>query len=227
MTELTESTWTLCKAIVSLRATVNGIAPERRRESDGTIGDAAHQREGSASDHNPHPWQGGEWVAAVDITNSPSSLIAQNMDGLWLANSLRIQRDSRVKYVIWDRQIFSSMGMAPWQWTRYTGPDPHTSHVHVSVLLNDETTLHAAPWDLPIFQAFRFRPTLLVSSGVIREEIRYAVKAVQCMLGVVVDGIFGPITERAVRIFQSQTNITVDGIVGPQTWGTLQIVYRQ
>lgn len=34
----------------------------------------------------------------------------------------------------------------------------------------------------------------------------------------VVDGIFGPMTEQFVRIFQMVERITVDGIVGPVTW---------
>ena len=37
----------------------------------------------------------------------------------------------------------------------------------------------------------------------------------------VVDGIFGPVTEETVRAFQDLTGVTVDGIVGPQTWTRL------
>jgi peptidoglycan hydrolase-like protein with peptidoglycan-binding domain len=40
-------------------------------------------------------------------------------------------------------------------------------------------------------------------------------------LGVVVDGIFGPVTEQAVIEFQQGAGLQVDGIVGPQTWGAL------
>jgi hypothetical protein len=39
--------------------------------------------------------------------------------------------------------------------------------------------------------------------------------------GLVVDGIFGPLTDRAVRQFQRRTGLVVDGIVGPKTWGRL------
>ena len=38
----------------------------------------------------------------------------------------------------------------------------------------------------------------------------------------VVDGDFGPATERSVRGFQRHQGITVDGVVGPQTWGRLK-----
>jgi len=38
----------------------------------------------------------------------------------------------------------------------------------------------------------------------------------------VVDGIFGPLTEAAVKDFQTKQGITVDGIVGPITWGRME-----
>lgn len=40
-------------------------------------------------------------------------------------------------------------------------------------------------------------------------------------LGLVVDGIFGPMTEQAVKEFQQGAGLTVDGIVGPMTWNAL------
>lgn len=40
----------------------------------------------------------------------------------------------------------------------------------------------------------------------------------------VVDGIFGPGTEKAVKSFQRTANLTVDGIVGPQTLAKIQTV---
>jgi peptidoglycan hydrolase-like protein with peptidoglycan-binding domain len=49
------------------------------------------------------------------------------------------------------------------------------------------------------------------------EVVRY----IQSVLGITVDGQFGPITDRAVRAFQSANELKVDGIVGPITYGRL------
>src|SRR5690606_37850069 len=38
----------------------------------------------------------------------------------------------------------------------------------------------------------------------------------------VVDGVFGPTTEKWVRSFQANVNIGIDGIVGPVTWNALE-----
>jgi peptidoglycan hydrolase-like protein with peptidoglycan-binding domain len=63
------------------------------------------------------------------------------------------------------------------------------------------------------------RLLLFGSSG---EEVR----AAQMMLnrhgfGLVVDGIFGPLTHQAVVAFQQAQGVAVDGIIGPITWGAL------
>ena len=48
-----------------------------------------------------------------------------------------------------------------------------------------------------------------------------AVRRLQRGLGVAIDGIFGPGTERAVIRFQRRHGLAADGIVGPATWGAL------
>jgi peptidoglycan hydrolase-like protein with peptidoglycan-binding domain len=52
------------------------------------------------------------------------------------------------------------------------------------------------------------------------------VLAVQELLGVGADGIFGPATERATRTFQERVHVSADGIVGPHTWQLLIVENR-
>lgn len=47
------------------------------------------------------------------------------------------------------------------------------------------------------------------------------VKILQDLLGISVDGSFGPATDRTVRLYQSTNGLAVDGSVGPATWGKL------
>lgn len=116
-------TWRLAGSLVTLRTQINAEWPTRSRVSDGTIGDAAHRAR--KSDHNPNS---AGVVCAMDITHDPQS----GADMKLLAESLRASRDPRIKYVIWNERIFSSTN-TPWQWRTYSGSNPHTKHLHLSV----------------------------------------------------------------------------------------------
>lgn len=50
-----------------------------------------------------------------------------------------------------------------------------------------------------------------------------SVEELQRLLGVGVDGAFGPVTEAAVKAFQRANGLTVDGLVGPATWRALGV----
>jgi peptidoglycan hydrolase-like protein with peptidoglycan-binding domain len=60
----------------------------------------------------------------------------------------------------------------------------------------------------------------------------HPVRTVQDLLnqhghGLVVDGVFGPLTDAAVRAFQQTKGLGVDGIVGPITWGAVIVTVKQ
>jgi len=130
--------WRTAKSLKLLLTQVNAVAPGRKKDSDGTIGDAAHQSR--SSDHNPWVWDkvaGKGVVTALDITNDP----AGQCDCEVLARSLVDSKDQRIKYLIWNRQIINSSpidGTAAWIWRPYNGANPHNKHMHISVKCNKE-----------------------------------------------------------------------------------------
>ncbi len=141
--------WRAMNSLLVLRGQVNLLAPYREKGADGLVGDETHQ--GTNSDHNPHPVDGvgDEMVTALDLTHDP----AHGFDSYAFAEALRRNRDQPIKYVISNKRIFSSYasGSRPaWTWGSYSGIDPHTGHVHVSVLdaiISDTRT----PWNLEGF----------------------------------------------------------------------------
>jgi hypothetical protein len=140
-------TWRLAESLERLRNQINAAYPSRSKASDGTIGDDDHASR--ASDHNPHVRDGGMGVVtALDITHDPES----GCDASLIAEAIINSHDSRVKYLIWNRQMVSSYlarGYAAWQWRPYTGANPHTKHAHISV--SDQKHLYDSvdDWQLP------------------------------------------------------------------------------
>jgi hypothetical protein len=208
--------WRVGKSLLRLRDQVNARHPLRRKHADGTIGDSEHSSR--ASDHNPHIKDSGTGVvSALDLTHDP----AGGFDSYAFAESLRAARDPRVKYVISNGRIFSST-TSPWVWRKYTGSNPHRSHVHVSVLAEKRHYDHEGDWrfitstgSAPLPDPEEPRRTL--QQGDSGEDV----KTVQQLLRITVDGKFGPQTAMGVRVFQRGEGLAPDGIVGPLTWAEL------
>lgn len=139
--------WRMAKSLETLRAQINAMAPGRSKVSDGGIGDPAHASR--KSDHNP--WvdlRGGRGVVtARDFTHDP----AGGCDAGVLAEQIRAARDTRVKYIIWNRRIASSSsigGAEPWAWRPYGGANPHNHHVHISVQPDQARYDSEAQWNI-------------------------------------------------------------------------------
>jgi hypothetical protein len=99
------------------------------------MGDASHQNR--RSDHN----QGN----AIDVTvNAPDS-----PDGNQVADGFRRQMranpNGRITYLIHQRRIASPQ--SSWEWRPYNGPNPHSSHVHISIRASERGNVR--PWSLP------------------------------------------------------------------------------
>jgi murein L,D-transpeptidase YcbB/YkuD len=197
-------------SLATLLAQVNALAPNRDKSSDGWIGDAAHQA--TKSEHNPNA-QGV--VRAIDITHDP----ADGFDSWAFAEMLRARADPRLYYVISNGRI-ANPGQA---WRKYTGSNKHDHHVHISVEASATLYDDAQEWDIsgdwnassgspPFAPTAPKKPIIKKGSPLTSEVTR-----LQNLLGIYIDGIFGPKTEQAVKDFQKSKGLTADGIVGPYT----------
>lgn len=140
--------WRAMNSLLVLRDQVNRLAPNRSKASDGLVGDENHE---TTSGHYPHyvAGVGSEIVTAWDCTNDP----ADGCDTWLLSETLRVNRDKRIRYVISNQKVFSSYATssrAAWTWGPYSGANPHTGHCHIQVLdepISDTST----PWNLEGF----------------------------------------------------------------------------
>lgn len=126
----------IAKSLDVFRALINAKYPQRSKLSDGWIGDQAHAAR--ASDHNPNA---AGVVTALDITHDP----ANGVDTWAIAETLRQNRDRRIKYVISNGRIFSSL-VSPWTWRPYTGANAHAHHIHISVDADPALYDDERPW---------------------------------------------------------------------------------
>lgn len=208
----------LAKSLARMREQANVAFPDRSKISDGWIGDPQHAAR--KSEHNPGPR--GE-VRALDLTHDPKN----GFDSYKFAEHLRAKADKRILYIISNGRI-ANPGKP---WRKYTGSNPHSKHVHISVVADPKLYDDASEWSLPfekpgliaraiaaIKEYISPTPPAPLKAGSKGEEV----KELQRLLGVAVDGDFGPFTEKAVRAFQKQAGLAVDGIVGAYTLEALK-----
>jgi hypothetical protein len=116
----------LCKAGQQLREQIDDAFPDRSRVApEGWLGDRRHAAR--RSDHNPSVPEGV--VRAYDFNADLGSSRHEAFD---LADQLRLlaRSDKRISYVIFNGKIAS--WKRNYKWRRYTGLNPHKSHIHVS-----------------------------------------------------------------------------------------------
>lgn len=210
--------WRMARSLDVLLAQFNTAHPDRNKASDGGVGDAAH-----ATRHSDHdPWYGPGIVTARDITHDP----AHGMNIATIADQLRASHDSRLKYQIANRRIMAgACGPAPWEWRHYAGPNPHTKHLHVSVVPTPACD-DPRPWTLHMFDdhpltgPIPVEPALWLRRGATGARVTQLQRVLNAWyppLHLAVDGIYGPATTNAVRDMQHRAGLKADGIAGPLT----------
>lgn len=120
--------WRVAGSLLTLLAEVNAAHPKRDKRTDGTISGYP----GAISSHNINA---AGVVCALDITTGMFSGGITPAQGIALADKIRIKLRDQPRgipcYVIHNGKIASAGDN--YKWLPYTGPDPHTSHIHVSV----------------------------------------------------------------------------------------------
>ena len=140
---------TLSRGAARLRTQMNQTFPKRDTRSDGWAASAAHSKQNPKSDHEPDR---NGIVHAIDLDadfGDPKKDMAQVLAEQLAAHAKGGSKSGkRVKYVIYNRQIWSAK--SGWKPRKYIGSNPHTGHVHVSVTTASDTD--GSAWPLPIFR---------------------------------------------------------------------------
>lgn len=129
------ASWRLARSLEVLRDEIRARHPGT---TVWTIGDQAHAS--GWSDHNP---TSAGVVCAIDVLGD------RGLDLGWFAEQVRRGNHPALKYVIFNRKIASRGG----GWRTYTGSNPHSTHVHVSVGVGPDGRSsgpydNTAPWGI-------------------------------------------------------------------------------
>jgi hypothetical protein len=111
----------------------------------GTIADGNHSTNPDVTQHAPDRGGSapGDDRGEVDGADFMIGHGVTEHDLQLLFDGLVESRDPRILYVIHNRVIVSSV-VEPWKRRKYSGSDPHTGHVHLSV--NDKYDANRADW---------------------------------------------------------------------------------
>ena len=116
-------------AALAVLRQATALVPKRSKVSDGLLPSKAHIKASPNSDHNTG--------LAVDLTHDSKA-------GIDCAEIFeKLKEDNRVSYLIFNKKIWSrdkaKSGNRP-----YTGSNPHTKHLHISI--NPDLANDTSPW---------------------------------------------------------------------------------
>ena len=210
--------WRVAQSLLKLRAQIDAAAPKRSKVSDGTIGDGHHSARNS--DHNPWVRHNGLGiVTALDITHDP----ANGVDCFRITTALtQGKQDPRIKYIIWNKQIWNPAKGA--SWNKYTGANPHTLHMHISVKSQPQLFDSEEPWVIGTAVPHS-APKVLEHPLLVQGSTGAAVRRMKAGLTESIIALlnaegedFGPNTKAILAGFQQAVGLKPDGKAGQYTW---------
>lgn len=158
-----------------------------------------------------------QWLSAPDAQGRPGAMA----------------RRFGIMYIIWNHKMWRAYDPAR-GWAPYTGPVPHTDHIHFSFSWDGAygrtswwtgkalTTVSPGPAapSTPTPTTPPQTPSA-VYSLLIQGATGPDVALAQKVIGVTVDGVFGPKTAAALRIWQAAHAVKVTGQLDPATWAKM------
>lgn len=151
------ATWHLAPSLVQLQKDLDAEFG-KSRPNDGTIGDQAHAARSSEHnpDNDPDPMPHGA-VSAIDVYTDANgkTWISDAQFDRFLAV---LQKDSRVWYVIHKGHIWSRTH--GFEKREYDGANPHTTHVHISLMQTKAAHDSTASWKIKGIKAGADSPTV-------------------------------------------------------------------
>lgn len=136
------------RSLTTLQAELNEVWPGRQPDLGFVTG---YKSPDNFSGHNPNNLG---IVMGYDIGTYVSGAIGES-DGRALADYLRTDCNEKLQYLIHDMSAGAPRPMIAgnhtgWKWVDYAGPDPHSNHIHLSIVdlyWGDTTDVPASVYD--------------------------------------------------------------------------------
>ncbi|WP_157751399.1 peptidoglycan-binding domain-containing protein [Actinoplanes derwentensis] len=207
---------------------MNKKYPNRKKTSDGTLGDQAHKSR--VSEHNP------DGDGTIDAWDMDCNLLGSSNDTGSAAEDAEVRKviaeflkQPQAQLVIYNKHIHNVDIDEPGEWRWYgdwsSGKNPHDHHAHLQSKQSREDITYKGNLD-GVVNAQPKPATGELSRGDTGERVKALQRGLRKVFPLYsgdleVDGQYGLRTEKAVAQFQKRSGLKVDGVVGGITRAAL------